>query len=97
MGVIWPQAQEYQQPPEAGRGEEQIPPCSLQHGISPLSGFAPLIKTHLTSMTGMTQLAEHHPANQKITGLIPGQSTCLGVGQVSVWGAFGVLAGDWPG
>ena len=29
-GVIWPQAKEYCQPPEAGRGKEEILPYMLQ-------------------------------------------------------------------
>ena len=33
-----------------------------------------------TALTSMAQWVGHHPANQKVAGLIPGQGTCLGCG-----------------
>ena len=32
------------------------------------------------ALAGVAQWTEHHPANQKVAGLIPGQGTCLGCG-----------------
>ena len=36
------------------------------------------IKKPNEALTSVAQLVEHHPVNQKVTGLIPGQVTCLG-------------------
>lgn len=36
---MWPQTKECQQPPEAGRGKEQILPCSLQREHRPAETF----------------------------------------------------------
>ena len=32
------------------------------------------------AMAGVVQWIKHRPANQKVTGLIPSQDTCLGCG-----------------
>ena len=34
------------------------------------------------ALAGVAQWIEHWPANQKVTGLIPGQGTCWGAGSV---------------
>ena len=34
------------------------------------------------ALAGMAQWIEDRPVNQRVTGLIPSQGTCLGVGQV---------------
>ena len=38
-------------------------------------------------LAGVAQWIEHQPVNQKVTGLIPGQGTCLGCGPGSQLGA----------
>ena len=35
-------------------------------------------KDYALALTGGAQWVEHHPANQKVTGWIPSQGTCLG-------------------
>ena len=39
-----------------------------------------------TALTGVAQLVGHRPTKQKVTGSIPAQGTCLGVGQILSWG-----------
>ena len=38
------------------------------------------IKIIIKALAGVAQWIEHQPANPKVTGSIPGQSTCLGCG-----------------
>ena len=38
------------------------------------------IKIIIKALAGVAQWIEHQPANPKVTGSIPGQSTCLGFG-----------------
>ena len=38
------------------------------------------IKEKLLALTGVTEFVGHYPANQKVTGSIPGQGTCLSWG-----------------
>ena len=36
------------------------------------------LKYHFIALAGVTQWIERGPANQRVTGLIPSQGTCLG-------------------
>ena len=38
------------------------------------------------ALAGVAQWIEHQPENQKVTGLILSQDTCLGCSQVLSWG-----------
>ena len=38
------------------------------------------------ALAGMAQWIEHQTANQRVTGSIPSQSTCLGCGPGPQWG-----------
>ena len=40
------------------------------------------------ALAGMAQWTEYRPVNQKVTGLIPSQGTCLGFGPGPQLGAF---------
>ena len=44
------------------------------------------IKKYISAMAGVAQWIEHQPANQRVTGLISSQGTCLGCGKVPGWG-----------
>ena len=39
-----------------------------------------LVEKCNTALAGVAQQIEHQPVNQKVTGSIPSQSTCLGCG-----------------
>ena len=41
-----------------------------------------------TALTGVAQLVGHRPTKQKVTGSIPAQGTCLGVGLVPSQGTY---------
>ena len=41
-------------------------------------GKYPKYIRNLYASTGVAQWVRHHPANQKVTGSIPSQGTCLG-------------------
>ena len=50
----------------------------LSNQISSFYGFiVQLKKFYYPALAGMAEWIEHQPANQKVTGSIPGQSTCL--------------------
>ena len=40
-------------------------------------------------LAGVAQWVGHHPADQRVTGSIPSQGTCLGCGPGPRWGAHG--------
>ena len=40
------------------------------------------------SLAGVAQWIECRPANQRVSGLIPSQGTCLGCGPGPQWGMF---------
>ena len=40
-----------------------------------------------TVLAGLAQWIEHQPVNQRVTGLIPSQGTCLGCKPGPHWGA----------
>ena len=43
-------------------------------------------KVHHRDLAGVAQWIEYWPVNQKITGLVPGQGTCLGCRPGPHWG-----------
>ena len=44
------------------------------------AGLGKGIKKYKLALAGVVQWIEHHPENQRVTGLIPSQGTCLGSG-----------------
>ena len=48
----------------------------MDSGAAGLCGV--VIKKRKVALPGMAQWIEHQPANQRVTGLIPSQGTCLG-------------------
>ena len=45
-----------------------------------------IINIMLSALAGLVQWVGHHPAIQRVTGMIPGQGTCLGCGPCSQLG-----------
>ena len=45
-----------------------------------------VIKLKQVALAGVAQWIECQPVNQRVTGSIPGQGTCLGYGPGSQWG-----------
>ena len=45
-----------------------------------------ILKFSSLALAGVAQWIEHGPVNQRVTGLIPSQGTCLGYGPSPWWG-----------
>ena len=62
---------------------------TLPSGLRLLSSHEvpfPASKTEMKALAGVAQWIEHGPANQRVTGSIPSQGTCLGCRPSPQWG-----------